>query len=411
MEALNSLFAAFATWAGEGLLGVSGWTMVAVTLIVTHLTIISVTLFLHRAQAHRSLDLHPIPAHFMRFWLWLTTGMVTKEWVSIHRKHHAKCETSEDPHSPVAHGLSTVLQRGSELYRAEAKNQETLVKYGHGTPNDWIERNLYTRHSVWGVSLLMVVFLALFGAWGASMWAVTMIWIPVTAAGIINGLGHAKGYRNYEAPDASTNLVPWGLVIGGEELHNNHHTFPTSAKFSVKPFEFDLGWFYIRVLQSLGLAQPRKVPPTMLEGEIKPADQQTLETLIANRYEVMARFGREMRSACRRELKRLKAEGAKQSAQWRQIKVAKRWLPRDADRIPGEHVPLIEAARQASPTLDKLVQMREELRQLWTRTNVSAEQLVKELQAWCQRAEESGVAELRALSMRLRASRMGAMAL
>ncbi len=411
MEALNSLFAVFATWAGEGLLGVSGWTMVAVTLIVTHLTIISVTLFLHRAQAHRSLDLHPIPSHFFRFWLWLTTGMVTKEWVSIHRKHHAKCETSDDPHSPVAHGLSTVLQRGSELYRAEAKNQETLTKYGHGTPNDWIERNLYTRHSVWGVSLLMIVFLALFGAWGASMWAVTMMWIPITAAGIINGLGHAKGYRNFEAPDASTNLMPWGLVIGGEELHNNHHTFPTSAKFSVKRFEFDLGWFYIRVLQALKLAQPRKVPPQMLDGEIKPADQQTLETLIANRYEVMARFGREMRAACRRELKRLKAEGAKQSAQWRQIKLAKRWLPRDADRIPGEHVAVIEAARQASPALDKLVQMREELRSLWTRTNVSAEQLVKDLQAWCQRAEESGVAELRALSMRLRASRMPALAL
>jgi len=411
MEALNSLFAAFATWAGEGLLGVSGWTMVAVTLVVTHLTIISVTLFLHRSQAHRALDLHAIPSHFFRFWLWLTTGMVTKEWVSIHRKHHAKCETSEDPHSPVAHGLSTVLQRGSELYRAEAKNQETLSKYGHGTPNDWIERNLYTRHSVWGVSLLLIVFLALFGAWGATMWAVTMMWIPVTAAGIINGLGHAKGYRNFEAPDASTNLMPWGLVIGGEELHNNHHTFPTSAKFSVKRFEFDLGWFYIRVLQTLKLAQPRKVPPQMLEGDIKPADQQTLETLIANRYEVMARFGREMRAACRRELKRLKAEGAKQSAQWRQIKLAKRWLPRDADRIPGEHVAQIQAARMASPALDKLVQMREELRSLWTRTNVSAEQLVKELQAWCQRAEESGVAELRALSMRLRASRMPAFAM
>jgi stearoyl-CoA desaturase (delta-9 desaturase) len=411
MEALNSLFAAFATWAGEGLLGVSGWTMVAVTLVVTHLTIISVTLFLHRSQAHRALELHAIPSHFFRFWLWLTTGMVTKEWVSIHRKHHAKCETSEDPHSPVAHGLSTVLQRGSELYRAEAKNQETLSKYGHGTPNDWIERNLYTRHSVWGVSLLLIVFLALFGAWGATMWAVTMMWIPVTAAGIINGLGHAKGYRNFEAPDASTNLMPWGLVIGGEELHNNHHTFPTSAKFSVKRFEFDLGWFYIRVLQTLKLAQPRKVPPQMLEGDIKPADQQTLETLIANRYEVMARFGREMRAACRRELKRLKAEGAKQSAQWRQIKLAKRWLPRDADRIPGEHVAQIQAARMASPALDKLVQMREELRSLWTRTNVSAEQLVKELQAWCQRAEESGVAELRALSMRLRASRMPAFAM
>ncbi|MCZ8233815.1 MAG: fatty acid desaturase [Inhella sp.] len=405
MDFLNTVLSLLADWAGNGLLGLSGWAMLGITLVLTHLTIVSVTLYLHRAQAHRSLDLHPLPAHFFRFWLWLTTGMVTKEWVSIHRKHHAKCETADDPHSPVTHGLSTVLRRGAELYRAEAKNAETMAKFGHGTPNDWIERKVYTPHSALGVSLLLVVLLALFGAWGATMWAVTMVWIPVTAAGIINGLGHAKGYRNFEAPDASTNLVPWGVVIGGEELHNNHHTFPTSAKFSVKRFEFDLGWAYIRLLQAFRLAQPRKIPPQMLEGEIKPADQQTLETLIANRYEVMARFGREMRATCRRELKRLKSEGAKQSAQWRQLKLAKRWLPRDADRVPAELVAQLQAVREAMPTLDTLVQMREELRQLWTRTNVSAEQLVKDLQAWCQRAEDSGIAELRAFSMRLRASR------
>ncbi len=403
MDLLNAV----TDWLANGLLNASGWTMVAVTLIVTHLTIISVTLYLHRAQAHRSLDLHPAVSHFFRFWLWVTTGMVTKEWVAIHRKHHAKCETHDDPHSPVAHGIKTVLFTGVELYRAESKNMETMAKYGHGTPDDWLERNVYTRYGWQGIGALLVLFMALFGGFGLTMWAVTMVWIPVTAAGIINGLGHWWGYRNYEAPDASTNISPIGMIIGGEELHNNHHTFPTSAKFSVKRFEFDLGWGYIRILQALGLAQPRKVPPKLLDGQIKPADQQTLEALIANRYEVMARFGRELKVAAARELEKVKAQGGKHSAQWRQFKLAHRWLHRDSDRIPSEHVPELAAARLASPALDKLILMREELRQMWTRTNVSAEQLVKELQAWCQRAEESGIAELRALSIRLRAARMG----
>ncbi|MBN8504474.1 MAG: fatty acid desaturase [Burkholderiales bacterium] len=409
MDLWNTVFDAFATWAGQGLLNASGWTKLAVLLVVTHLSILSVTLFLHRAQAHRALDLHPIPAHFFRFWLWLTTGMVTREWVAIHRKHHAKCETVDDPHSPVTRGLSTVLLRGSELYRAEARNQETLAKYSHGVPDDWIERKVYTPHSVAGVALLLIVFMALFGAWGATMWAVTMMWMPIHAAGIINGLGHWWGYRNFEAPDTSTNITPLAFWIGGEELHNNHHTFPTSAKFSVKRFEFDIGWGYIRLLQFFGLAKPRKLPPKVVEGEVLPADKRTLEALIANRYELMARFGREMKLACRAELDRLKQEGAKHGARWQQFKLAKRWLPRDADRIPAQFLEALAAARSASPVLDKLVTMREELRQLWTRTNVSAEQLVSDLQAWCQRAEESGIAELRAFSLRLRASRMMAM--
>lgn len=403
MEFLNAVL----DWVANGLLDYSAWTLVAITLAVTHLTIISVTLYLHRSQAHRSLDLHPAVSHVFRFWLWLTTGMVTKEWVAIHRKHHAKCETHDDPHSPVAHGIKTVLLTGAELYRTESKNAETLAKYSHGTPTDWIERNLYSRYSWQGVGALLVIFVTLFGALGLTMWAVTMLWIPINAAGIINGIGHWWGYRNFEAPDASTNISPIGWIIGGEELHNNHHTFPTSAKFSVKPFELDLGWGYIRVLQFFGLAQPRKVSPTLLEGDIKPADHQTLEAVIANRYEVMARFGRELKATCARELAELKAKGEHKGAQWRQFKLAKRWMHRDADRIPVEVAAQLAAARSASPTLDKLLQMREELRLLWTRTNVSADQLVKELQAWCQRAEESGVAELRALSMRLRAARMG----
>ena len=206
----------------DGLLNASVWQIMAYTLIVTHITIASVTIFLHRSQAHRALDLHPLPAHFFRFWLWLTTGMVTKEWVSIHRKHHAKCETEEDPHSPQTRGIRKVLLEGSELYRAEAKNQDTLNKYGHNTPDDWMERNVYTPHSALGVSIMLIVNIALFGAIGGAVWAVQMLWIPITAAGIINGIGHWWGYRNFEAADASTNVSPWGIIIGGGEIGRAH---------------------------------------------------------------------------------------------------------------------------------------------------------------------------------------------
>ena len=244
-------------WLANGLTHATGWQLVVYTLVVTHLTIAGVTIYLHRHQAHRAMDLHAIPSHFFRFWLWLTTGMVTREWVSIHRKHHAKCETHDDPHSPMTRGIGTVFFRGSELYRAEAKVAATLEKFSHGTPSDWIERNLYTRFSASGVALMLVINVALFGVLGLTIWAVQMAWIPIMAAGIINGIGHYWGYRNFEAADASTNISPWGLLIGGEELHNNHHTYPTSAKFSVKPYEFDLGWLYIRLFQMVGWAKVR----------------------------------------------------------------------------------------------------------------------------------------------------------
>ncbi|HOW48268.1 MAG TPA: fatty acid desaturase [Rubrivivax sp.] len=389
-----------------GLLGLAWWQIVLVTLVLTHITIASVTIFLHRAQAHRALELHPIAAHFFRFWLWLTTGMVTKEWVAIHRKHHAKCETADDPHSPVAKGIKTVLLTGSELYRAEAKVQETIDKYGHNTPNDWIERNLYSRYTWQGVGVMLVIDLLLFGAIGLTVWAVQMLWIPITAAGIINGLGHWWGYRNFEAPDASTNISPWGVIIGGEELHNNHHTYPTSAKLSVKRYEFDIGWAYIRGLELLGLAKVRKTPPRLELGTVRPvADGKTLDAIIANRYEVMAKYAQELRRACGSELARLKSQGAQNTARWKQMLAAKRWLHRDADRIPAGDRALVAQAVGDSPALAKLVAMREELRQLWTRTNVSAEQLVADLQAWCRRAEDSGIAALQEFSLKLRAAR------
>jgi fatty-acid desaturase len=245
-------------WLGHGLWDIAWWQVVLYTLVTTHITIAAVTIFLHRTQTHRAMDLGPIPSHFFRFWLWIGTGMVTKEWVAIHRKHHAKCETQDDPHSPQVKGIDEVLWRGAELYRAESKNKETMERYGHGTPDDWIERNLYSRYSWQGVGLMLILNLALFGTLGMAVWAVQMLWIPITAAGIINGIGHYWGYRNFEAPDASRNIMPWGLIIGGEELHNNHHTYPTSAKFSVKKYEFDIGWIYIQALQKLGWAKVKK---------------------------------------------------------------------------------------------------------------------------------------------------------
>ena len=406
MDSLTSVWDGLINVLAHGLLDLAWWQVLLITLVMTHATIAGVTIFLHRAQAHRALDLHALPAHFFRFWLWLTTGMVTKEFVAVHRKHHAKCETEEDPHSPQTRGIKALLLTGVELYRAESKVKETIAKYGLGTPDDWIERNLYTRYSWQGVGVMLVLNLMLFGAIGITVWAVQMLWIPVMATGIINGLGHWWGYRNFEAPDASTNVSPWGVVIGGEELHNNHHTYPTSAKFSVKPYEFDIGWVYIRGMEMLGLAKVRKTPPALKLGAIKPvADDKTLEAIIANRYEVMAKYARNLRSASIAEVTRLKAEGAAGSAKLASMELAKRWLHRDADRIPNAVKPQLAMAVEYSPRLAKLVAMREELRSLWTRTNVSAEQLVVDLQIWCRSAEESGIATLQEFAMKLRAAK------
>jgi stearoyl-CoA desaturase (Delta-9 desaturase) len=405
MEQLWMAHDALVAWLSHGVLATSWWQTLLIALVFTHITIAAVTIYLHRSQAHRALELHAIPAHFFRFWLWLTTGMVTKEWVAIHRKHHAKCETEEDPHSPQTRGIKTVLLTGAELYRAESKVTETMDKYGHNTPDDWIERNLYTRYSWQGVGLMLIINLFLFGAVGAAVWALQMAWIPITAAGIINGMGHWWGYRNFEAVDASTNISPWGILIGGEELHNNHHTYPTSAKLSVKPFEFDIGWMYIRMMEMVGLAKVRKTPPKLALGAIKPvADGKTLEAIIANRYEVMAHYAADMKRAVRGEIDRLKAQGAANSARAGDLRVARAWLHRDDDKIPLGVKPRLAQALGDSPQLAKLVAMREELRLLWTRTNVSAEQLVADLQAWCRKAEESGIAALQEFSMKLRAA-------
>src|SRR5574343_1638517 len=396
-----SLHDSIVQWAIHGWTGASGWQILAFTLIVTHITIASTTIFLHRSQAHRALELHAIPSHFFRFWLWLTTSTVTKQWVAVHRKHHAKCETADDPHSPVTHGIKTVLLQGRELYRDEAMKAETLKKFGHGTPDDWLERHLYTPRNNWGPIVMLLINLALFGAIGITVWAVQMVWIPITAAGIINGLGHYWGYRNFEAADASTNVSPWGIIIGGEELHNNHHTYPTSAKLSVKPYEFDSGWMYITMLSALGLATVKKTPPRAAYGDVRPvADEKTLEALIANRYEVMANYARGLRAT-------VAQEGSKLSDA-KVLRDARLWLHRDAEKVPANVQGQLVQARMASPVLDKMVCMREELRHIWLNSSASREQMAADLQAWCKRAEDSGIAALRDFSMKLRSVRVKA---
>src|SRR6478752_4565331 len=293
----------FLALAAHGLTPLPWWGYVVVALALTHITIASVTIFLHRSQAHRGLDLHPVASHSFRFWLWLTTGMVTKEWVAIHRKHHAKVETPDDPHSPQTRGIKTVLLRGAELYRDESKIPETLEKYGHGTPDDWIERNLYTPFSWQGVGVMLMINVALFGPIGLTIWAVQMLWIPITAAGIINGIGHYWGYRNFACNDASANIVPWGIIIGGEELHNNHHAYGTSAKLSSRWYEFDIGWMYIRGLELVGLAKVRKVAPKLkvAKGQKHVPDLATLQAVITHRYAVASQYARSLKAACAAE--------------------------------------------------------------------------------------------------------------
>ena len=389
-------------WLAYGIIDLSAWQVVVLTLVMTHVTIASVTIYLHRHQAHRSLDLHPAVAHFFRLWLWLSTGMQTKEWAAIHRKHHAKCETAEDPHSPQVKGIKTVFWRGAELYRLESKNNETMQKYGHGTPDDWLEHNVYTLFPWQGVAVMLIINLTLFGAVGLSIWAVQMLWIPVTAAGVINGIGHYWGYRNFEAVDASTNISPWGILIGGEELHNNHHTYPTSAKLSVKPYEFDIGWLYIRVLETFKLATVKKTPPKLAFGEVRPvADEKTLEALIMNRYEVMAGFAKQLRSALEVEISSLNLSPSPSF-----LSAAKRWMHRDLEKVPSSAVPQLAQARAILPTVDKMVCMREELRQIWLSTNRSREQLAMDLQTWCRNAESSGIQALKEFSVTLRAVRV-----
>jgi stearoyl-CoA desaturase (delta-9 desaturase) len=382
-----------------GLLDFSGWQIVGFTLLTTHITIAAVTIYLHRCQAHRALDLHPLVSHFFRAWLWLGTGMVTREWAAIHRKHHARCETPDDPHSPQTRGLRKVLLEGVELYRAEAANRETIEKFGHGAPDDWVERHVYTRHSSLGVYLTLLIDVLLFGAIGLTVFAVQMIWIPVTAAGIINGIGHFWGYRNWDSPDASTNVFPIGLIIGGEELHNNHHAFGSSAKLSSKWYEFDVGWMYIRILSLLGLATVRRLAPTPKFAEARPVvDAHTLQAVIAHRYDMMAAFADSLRRTCAEEARRLGSRRSERAL----LSGARSWLVVDAGKWTADQKARVSEVFAASDAVRKLVEMRQELSGLWERSTLSKDQLLENLQEWLSRAESSGMRPLQDLALRVR---------
>ena len=386
----------------SGLFDLPWWGLVAVALVLTHVTIASVTIFLHRHQAHRALDLHPIASHFFRGWLWLTTGMVTKEWAAIHRKHHAKCETADDPHSPQVLGINRVLWGGVFLYVKESYNRDTLERYGHGTPDDYLERNLYSAHAIWGLTLMGALNVFMFGLIPGMLILVTQIvWIPFWAAGVINGVGHWFGYRNFDAADASTNIVPWGILIGGEELHNNHHSHATSAKLSSKWYEFDIGWMYICILETLGLATVKKVAPRPRFADAKPVsdlDSDTLHAVIANRYDVLARYAKSLKKTYAQEIVRLKQGSPASAASLRSVRPK---LLR-TQQLPATDKERLFDALKHSKALETVLGMRNELIALWERSSASKEQLLQEFKDWCHRAESSGIGPLAEFSQRLR---------
>lgn len=368
-----------------GYLNLPWWGYVVYTLICTHITIAAVTIYLHRYQAHRALELHPIVSHFFRLWLWLTTGMNTKAWAAIHRKHHAKCETPEDPHSPQIVGLSQVLWEGAELYKAEAKNKETLDRYGKGTPDDWMERNVYTPYSGKGFLITLAVNLFLLGIPGVTVWAIQMAWIPFFAAGVVNGVGHYFGYRNFECPDAATNISPWGILIGGEELHNNHHTYPTSAKFSVKWFEFDVGWLYIKTLSLFGLAKVKRLPPKekLIAGK-NVVDDETLNAVISGRYQLMAQYSKEV-------LVPIFNEEKGQMDPTAQLGLIKDTLIREDSLVDEVGRKRLELFLVKTPQLKTAYQFRQKLQDIWARTTATQKELLDALQDWCKQAEDTGI--------------------
>ncbi len=381
----------------SGLLDLPWWGYLLATLGLTHITIAAVTIYLHRHSAHRALDLHPIVSHFFRFWLWATTGMTTKAWTAIHRKHHAKCETVEDPHSPQIFGIRKLLLEGAELYRVEGANKETLEHYGHGTPDDWLEKHVYGKHDRIGIGSMLIVDVILFGPIGITIWAVQMMWIPFLAAGVINGIGHWWGYRNFQSEDASTNVVPWGILIGGEELHNNHHAYATSAKLSNRWYEFDIGWMYIRILETLGLATVKKIAPKVKLVAKTQCDSDTLQAVITHRYDVVTRYARSLRDTCAAEMQALKARAVSvDSARLR------RWLHIDAAALPEKELAERAQVISQSNVLSTVYTMRDELAGVWQRSTASKEQLVHKLEDWCRRAEHSGIVPLQEFSKRLR---------
>ncbi len=387
-----------------GLLAPGPWTLLLITLALTHVTIVSVTVYLHRYSAHRSLELHPALKHFFRFWLWLTTGQNTRAWTAIHRKHHARCDTEEDPHSPQVLGIRKVFSEGAELYQAEAANQETLDKYGAGCPDDWVERHVYSRYSFLGIALMGAIDLALFGVAGITVWAVQMIWIPLFAAGVINGIGHYWGYRNFECADASRNVLPWGILIGGEELHNNHHTYPNSAKLSVRRFEFDMGWAWIRLFEILRLAKVKKVAPKpVLARPRHSVDLDTLRALIQHRFQVMAQYRRAVIKPVFAQ-ERARACDATRDLYHR----ASALLHRDQRFFKKRHTHHLTRLTEHNHTLATIYDYRVRLQEIWSQKSRDSAHMLEALAQWCRDAEASGIHALQDFVQTLKGYRVSA---
>lgn len=387
----------FLQWISEGLLAFSWWQLLIFGLITTHATIVSVTVYLHRCQTHRALTLHPFIAHCFRLWLWLSTGMVTREWVAVHRCHHAHCETPKDPHSPVVLGINEVLWRGAELYRGAITEPALVERYGGGCPDDWLEQNIYSRYSWQGVGLLLAIELMLFGVPGLTLWAIQMMWIPFLAAGVINGIGHYAGYRNFDCKEAATNIVPFGVLIGGEELHNNHHTFPTSPKFSVRWFEVDIGWLYISLLRGLRLATVRPPPPalTLRAGQFAPT-LATLQQVLGNRPILMRELTQLTLGVYRAE-RNFMAKLMPTSS----LEKTKHLLRRTPCRLSDVQIAELEQVLAHSPPLHAMHEARLALEKLWERSSATQVQLLSSLQTWCAAAERSGPVVLQRFAQRL----------
>ena len=370
----------------NGLLDLPVWQLCLVALGLTHVTIVSVTLYLHRHSAQNSLDLHPALAHFFRFWLWLTTSIVTKEWTAIHRKHHARCETEEDPHSPVVKGLPTVLWQGAELYE-QAATPETLERYGQRTPTDWVERHVYTPRSNWGITLMAIIDLMLFGVNGIWIWALQMVWIPFWAAGVINGIGHYFGYRNYECTDNARNISPLGILIGGEELHNNHHTYPNSSKLSRRWFEVDVGWGYIRLFQMFRLATPKGYRPIAHSVPGKQlVDEETVQAIANNRFSIMRQYRkRVLEPAWRQHFDELEERIQRRYRKLRPL------LSKDISLIKPREMEQLQSLLSLNPALEMLYRKSHELQELWKRRGLRPQEKMHALMEWCREAEQSGV--------------------
>lgn len=382
----------------SGLLDWSLWQIAGFTLVLTHITIVSVTVYLHRFSAHRALDLHPALQHFFRFWLWLTTGIVTREWTAVHRKHHARCETPEDPHSPVILGIRRVFWRGAELYQNEARKPETLQRYGQGCPDDLLERELYSRHPNLGIAIMGLIDVALCGPLGVTVWAIQMIWIPLFAAGVINGIGHHWGYRNFECRDAATNILPWGVLIGGEELHNNHHTYPNSARLQYRRWEIDLGWQYIRLFRALGLAKVHYAGPIAhrLEGK-RELDFDTLLAITNNRFQIMAQYRREVTvPVLRRELAEMDASARKVFRRARSL------LTRERNLLDQKKLQKVDGILSRNEVLQTIYENRLALQEIWQRASMNNTERLTALREWCKQAELSGIEALQDFAGQLR---------